>query len=108
MRYRTFAIILALGAFALSGCAPGGALVVPDRDFQREADVACRAIGGTLAALAPYRADMPAKVEASVEAVRVQSAPLCSGDNPPRTVDIAQDLQRMAISLLAVERESVK
>lgn len=76
-----------------------------NRDIQLEADVACRAIGASLATLAPHRADLPESVETTVERIRVESDPLCTGANPPRTMDVANRLTRLAFDLIAIERK---
>lgn len=97
-------IAAAVAALMLAGCA-GGAKQIADRDLQREADVACRAIGASLEALAPFRADLSEGVEATVNRIAVEAEPFCTGPNPPRTSAIIGRLFTMSASLIGIEGE---
>ena len=92
--------LAAAAAFLLSACAN-----LADRDIQREADTACRSIGALLEVLAPYRQDMPETAEATVQRIRVESDPLCTGDNPPRSDEVATRLSLMVLDLVSVQGE---
>lgn len=94
-------LFVAALALMVSACAQP----ILDRDIQLEADVACRAIGASLLALAPHRQELPESVEATVQRIRVESDPLCTGENPPRTMEVANQLTRLAFDLITVERE---
>lgn len=94
------AIVVAL-PMLVAACAPS----LAERDIQLAADVACRAIGASLGALAPHRQSLSDEVEAMVQRVRVESDPLCTGTNPPRTRDVTNQLIRLAFNLMTVEKE---
>lgn len=92
--------VLAL-ALLLAGCETN----ILARDFQREADVSCRAIGASLAALAPHRQRLPDVVEATVQTIREEAEPLCTAPDAPKGADVADRLVQMAYNLLTVEKE---
>ena len=92
--------ILVATALVLGACTTP----IAERDIQLEADVACRAIGASLGALAPHRKSLGDDVEAVVQRIRVESDPLCTGDNPPRTMQVANRLTALAFDLMTVEK----
>lgn len=92
--------ILVATVLVLSACTTP----IAERDIQLEADVACRAIGASLGALAPHRQSLGEDVEAVVQRIRVESDPLCTGANPPRTMEVANRLTALAFDLMTVEK----
>ena len=87
---------------ALAGCTERN---LAELDIQREADVACRAIGASLGVLAPHRQELPESVEATVQRIRTESDALCTGPNPPRTTDVVNQLIQSAYTLMRIEGE---
>jgi hypothetical protein len=76
---------------------------------QATADVSCRAIGASLAALAPFRADMPDAAEDRVQRFRERSEPLCAPGTPaPTDAATVGALAAMAFELVTLEKETVR
>lgn len=105
MRLFYIAIVATISALGLSACQSTGDGRFEERSFAMEADVACRAIGASLATLAPHRKTLPEGVEQNVERVRQRAEPLCYAPNPPRGADVARELTTLAFDLLSTERQ---
>lgn len=90
---------------ALAVVLPLAACSALSDDTQKIADVSCRAIGGSLSALASVKAELPPRAVTEIDRIADRSEGPCQAPEPPDDVSTAKALLDWAAELIQHERE---